>query len=48
MEPQVFTVLANLVEHHDRVVTKNELIDHVWHDRFISEAALTSRLMAAR
>ena len=48
MEPQVFTVLAYLVEHHDRVVSKTELIDHVWHDRFISEAALTSRLMAAR
>jgi pimeloyl-ACP methyl ester carboxylesterase/DNA-binding winged helix-turn-helix (wHTH) protein len=48
MEPQVFTVLAYLVEHHDRVVSKAELIDHVWHDRFISEAALTSRLMAAR
>jgi DNA-binding winged helix-turn-helix (wHTH) protein len=48
MEPQVFTVLAYLVEHHDRVVTKTELIDHVWGDRFISEAALTSRLMAAR
>jgi pimeloyl-ACP methyl ester carboxylesterase/DNA-binding winged helix-turn-helix (wHTH) protein len=48
MEPQVFTVLAYLVEHHDRVVTKSELIDHVWGDRFISEEALTSRLMAAR
>jgi pimeloyl-ACP methyl ester carboxylesterase/DNA-binding winged helix-turn-helix (wHTH) protein len=48
LEPQVFTVLAYLVEHRDRVVTKNELIDHVWPERFISEAALTSRLMAAR
>jgi len=48
MEPQVFTVLAYLVEHHDRVVTKTELMEHVWGDRFISEAALTSRLMAAR
>ena len=48
LEPQVFTVLAYLVEQHDRVVTKNELIDHVWPERYISEAALTSRLMAAR
>lgn len=48
MEPQVFTVLAYLVEHRDRVVSKTELTDHVWHDHFISEAALTSRLMAAR
>lgn len=48
IEPQVFNVLAYLVEHHDRVVTKDELIEHVWGHRFISEAALTSRLMAAR
>ncbi|HEX5478327.1 MAG TPA: alpha/beta fold hydrolase [Dehalococcoidia bacterium] len=48
LEPQVFTVLAYLIEHHERVVTKNELIDRVWPERFISEAALTSRLMAAR
>ncbi len=48
MEPQVFTVLAYLIENRDRVVTKSQLIDHVWPERFISEAALTSRLMAAR
>jgi pimeloyl-ACP methyl ester carboxylesterase/DNA-binding winged helix-turn-helix (wHTH) protein len=48
MEPQVFTVLAYLMEHRDRVVAKTELMEHVWGDRFISEAAITSRLMAAR
>ncbi len=48
MEPQVFEVLAFLVQHHDRFVTKDELLDHVWPQRYISEAALTSRLMAAR
>ena len=48
LEPQVFTVLAYLVDQRERVVTKAELLDHVWGDRFISEAALTSRLMAAR
>jgi pimeloyl-ACP methyl ester carboxylesterase/DNA-binding winged helix-turn-helix (wHTH) protein len=48
LEPQVFTVLAYLLEHRDRVVTKNELVDYVWPERFISEAALTSRMMAAR
>ena len=36
------------MEQADRAVTKAELVDHVWGDRFISEAALTSRLMAAR
>jgi pimeloyl-ACP methyl ester carboxylesterase/DNA-binding winged helix-turn-helix (wHTH) protein len=48
VEPQVFDVLAYLVRHRDRVVTKAELLDQVWGDRFVSESALTSRLKAAR
>jgi DNA-binding winged helix-turn-helix (wHTH) protein/alpha-beta hydrolase superfamily lysophospholipase len=48
LEPQVFEVLRYLVEHHDRMVPKDELLDHVWPERYITEAALSSRLMAAR
>jgi pimeloyl-ACP methyl ester carboxylesterase/DNA-binding winged helix-turn-helix (wHTH) protein len=48
LEPQVFDVLAYLVERRDRVVTKEELLDNVWGDRFVSESALTSRIKAAR
>lgn len=48
IEPQVFSVLAHLVEHRDRVVSKIELLDEVWLDRFVSESALTSRIQAAR
>jgi pimeloyl-ACP methyl ester carboxylesterase/DNA-binding winged helix-turn-helix (wHTH) protein len=48
IEPQVFDVLVHLVRHRDRVVLKEELLDEVWGDRFVSESALTSRLKAAR
>ncbi|MEA3215292.1 MAG: hypothetical protein QOJ19_1448 [Acidimicrobiia bacterium] len=48
VEPQVFDVLAYLVGHRDRVVTKEELLDNVWGDRFVSESALTSRIKSAR
>ncbi len=48
VEPQVFDVLRHLVEHRDRVVTKEELLDDVWGDRFVSESALTTRIKAAR
>lgn len=48
VEPQVFDVLSYLVRHHDRVVTKGELLDGVWGDRFVSESALTSRIASAR
>jgi predicted ATPase/DNA-binding winged helix-turn-helix (wHTH) protein len=48
LEPQVFEVLAHLVRHHDRVVTKGELLDTVWGDRFVSESALTTRIKHVR
>lgn len=48
LEPQVYDVLAYLVENRDRMVPKQELLDKVWPDRFVTEAALSSRLMAAR
>lgn len=48
VEPQVFDVLAYLVAHRDRVVPKEELLDRVWGDRFVSESALTTRIKQAR
>ena len=40
LEPQVFDVLVHLASHPDRVVSKEELLDTVWGDRFVSESAL--------
>lgn len=48
VEPQVFDVLAYLVRHRDRVVTKIELLDEVWGTRYVGESALTSRIKTAR
>jgi DNA-binding winged helix-turn-helix (wHTH) protein/tetratricopeptide (TPR) repeat protein len=48
VEPQVLEVLAYLIRHRGRLVTKQELMDQVWHDRFISDSAITSRIKAAR
>ena len=48
IEPQVFDVIVHLVRNHDRVVSKDELIDTVWHGRAISEAAFSSRINGAR
>ena len=48
IEPQVFDLLAYLVQHGDRVVTKDDLFAAVWSGRFVSESALTTRINAAR
>ncbi len=47
-EPQVLEVLAYLVINRGRLVPKDELLDNIWGDRFVSESALTSRVKAAR
>jgi DNA-binding winged helix-turn-helix (wHTH) protein len=47
-EPQVFDLTVHLVRNHDRVVSKDELIDNIWNGRIISEAAFSSRINGAR
>ncbi len=46
--PLVFRIVCYLVEHRDRVVAKDELLDELWGHRFVSESALTARIKAAR
>jgi TolB-like protein len=46
--PQVFDLLQYLIRHRDRVVSKDDLISAVWNGRIVSDAALTTRLNAAR
>ncbi len=48
VEPQVFSVLQFLIENHDRVVSRDELIEAVWDGRVVSDATLSSRISAAR
>jgi len=48
VEPQIFDLIVHLVRNHDRVVSKDELIDAVWNGRVISEAAFSSRINGAR
>ena len=48
LEPQAFDVLVYLVSHRDRVVPKEELMDAIWGGRFVTEAAVTSRIKQVR
>src|SRR5262249_41701018 len=48
IEPQVFDLLVYLVGNRHRIVSKDELIEAVWQGRIISDAALSSRVSAAR
>ena len=46
--PQVFDLLDYLIRNRERVVSKDDLINAIWSGRVVSDAALTTRLNAAR
>lgn len=48
VEPQVFDLLEFLIRRRDEVVSRDELIEHVWKGRIVSESAMASRINAAR
>src|SRR5262245_25267451 len=48
LQPQVFTLIALLVENSERFVSKDELVEKVWEGRVVSDAAVASRVKSAR
>jgi len=48
VEPGVLDLLRYLIENRERVVSKDDLIEHVWNGRIVSESTMTSRITAAR
>jgi TolB-like protein len=48
IEPLVFDLLLYLIEHKDRVVTREELLDTLWEGKIVTDAALGARLKDAR
>lgn len=48
VEPQVFSLLLLLTANHDRMVSKEEILEKVWDSRIVSDSALASRIKSAR
>jgi len=48
LRPKAFQVLAYLLAHRDRVVSKQELLESFWPGQFVEEATLNSCIMAVR
>ncbi|WP_313387352.1 winged helix-turn-helix domain-containing tetratricopeptide repeat protein [Achromobacter aegrifaciens] len=46
--PKVFDVLAYLMEHRDRVVSRDDLVNAVWQGRIVSESTLATHINAVR
>ena len=47
-EPQVLSLLLLLVSNPDRLVSKDEIIEKIWNNRIVSEAAVAARVKSAR
>lgn len=48
VQPQVFTLISLLVTNKERMISKDEMIEKIWDGRFVSEAAISSRIKSAR
>jgi DNA-binding winged helix-turn-helix (wHTH) protein len=48
LQPKVFDLLAYLIQHRDRVITRQELFDTLWPEQFVSDDALEWVMAAAR
>ena len=47
-EPQVLDLIAHLAAHPGEIVSRDDLIEHVWGGRIVSDSAIASRINAAR
>ncbi len=48
LQPKVFQVLTYLITHRNRLVTKQELLEHLWMDQFVNDSVVARCIMAAR
>jgi len=48
LEPKAFDLLVYLIEHRDRLVTKDELLDGLWPGTFVTPNVLTRAVAQLR
>lgn len=48
VEPQVFELLALLLENAGKLVSRDRIVERVWNGRIVSEATINTRINAAR
>jgi len=48
LQPKVMAVLAYLARHNDRVVSNDELLDHVWQGRVVTHASVQKSMNTLR
>ena len=48
LEPQVMSLLGYMVQHADKLITRDELLDELWGHRYVSESAVATQIKTLR
>jgi DNA-binding winged helix-turn-helix (wHTH) protein len=48
IEPLVFDLLVYLIEHRERLVSREELLENLWKGKVVTDSALGARLKDVR
>ncbi len=48
VEPQVFDLVLHFMRNPNRIISRDEVIEAVWHGRIVSEATISSAIKSAR
>ena len=48
LEPKAYQVLVYLLEHRDRLVTREELLEHCWPEAYVADSAVARCIVAIR
>ncbi len=48
VEPQVFNLILYLIQNKDRVISRGELLDHIWKGRVVSDTSINNNIKSAR
>ena len=48
IEPQVFDLIALMASNTGQVISRDDIIEHIWNGRIVSDSAISTRINAAR
>ncbi len=48
VEPQVFNLIIYLIQNKDRIISRHELLEQIWHGRVVSDTSINNNIKSAR
>jgi len=48
VEPQVFNLMVYLIQNKDKVLSRDEILDHIWKGKIVSDSSISNHIKTAR